>query len=302
MASKLRLGFLCCMLAVLAGCAAASPVEPPPPVTEEADPAVLAAGDIGECQGEGPFLTANLLDHYSGTILAVGDLVYPSGTAAEFSGCYASTWGRYRERTHPVPGNHEYITEKGRPYFTYWGERAGSSGEGYYSFDLGAWHIVALNSNIDTSPGSAQVRWLREDLARSPARCKLAFFHHTVFTSGYHGRTTRLDSLVKALYEGGISLVVTGHDHHYERFAPMSLDGHVDPEHGIRFFVVGTGGATRHTPLFGTNGSETASSGAWGVLRLMLHEDGYDWRFLPVDGEALRDAGRGTCVPTAAQR
>jgi hypothetical protein len=199
-----------------------------------------------------------------------------------------------------VPGKHEHRTDNARPYFAHWDERAGSPGEGCYSFDSGpAWRVVALNSSIDTSPGSAQVRWLREDLARSPARCKLAIFHHTVFTSGYHGRTISLDPLVRALYDGGVSVAITGHDHHYERFAPMGFLGRVDPERGIRFFVVGTGGARRYATIFDAEGSEVASSGAWGVLRLVLREGGYEWRFLPADGGSFRDAGAGTCLPKA---
>jgi len=262
------------------------------------DPVVLAAGDIADCNEEGRLLTARLLDEQPGTILAIGDLVYPSGTAKGFAACYAPSWGRFRDRTYPVPGNRDYAVAGARPYYAWWGARA-QSPHGYYSFDLGAWHLVALNSNLIGAEEAAQRAWVAEDLRRSPARCKLAFFHHTVFSSGYHGATGRLTSLLRVLYAGRVSLALTGHDHHYERFAPLNVLGEVEATRGIRFFVVGTGGAQLYPAIFDVRGSEARDAASWGVLKLDLHAEDYDWTFLPAGDNGFRDAGHGVCVAPA---
>jgi 3',5'-cyclic AMP phosphodiesterase CpdA len=262
------------------------------------DPVVLAAGDIADCGQEGRLLTARLLDEETGAILAVGDLVYPSGTTKGFTNCYGPSWGRFRDRTYPVPGNHEYAVAGARPYYAWWGARAGSP-TGYYSFDLGAWHLVALNSNLSGAEDAAQRAWLAEDLRRSPARCKLAFFHHPVFSSGFHGATGHLTPLLRALYTGRVTLALTGHDHHYERFAPLNVLGEVEPARGIRFFVVGTGGATLHSAIFDVAGSEVRDAADWGVLKLTLHAADYDWTFLPAGKSGFHDAGHGSCVAAA---
>jgi acid phosphatase type 7 len=259
-----------------------------------ADPVVLAAGDIADCGLDGRLLTARLLEQEAGAILAIGDLVYPSGSAKGFSGCYAPSWGRFKQRTYPVPGNRDYAAEGGRPYYAWWGARAAAP-LGYYSFDLGAWHLVALNSNLTGADDAAQRRWLAEDLRGSTARCRLAFFHHTIYSSGFHGATGRLTPLLRALYDGRVSLALTGHDHHYERFAAMNVVGEVEPQRGIRFFVVGTGGAQLFPAIFGVGGSEIRYSG-WGVLKLTLHAADYDWTFLPAGTSQFHDAGHGSCV------
>jgi len=262
------------------------------------DPVVLAAGDIADCSEDGRLLTARLLDEQHGTILAIGDLVYPSGTAKGFAACYAPSWGRFRDRTYPVPGNRDYAVAGARPYYAWWGARA-QSPHGYYSFDLGAWHLVALNSNLIGAEEAAQRAWVAEDLRRSPARCKLAFFHHTVFSSGFHGATGRLTPLLRVLYAGRVSLALTGHDHHYERFAPLNVLGEVEPTRGIRFFVVGTGGAKLYPAIFDVHGSEARDAANWGVLKLDLHAEGYDWTFLPAGESGFHDAGHGSCVAAA---
>lgn len=304
-----------CLLAALAprgsGVLAQAPVAP------DADPVVLAAGDIAECGAPGASLTARLLAHQPGTILAVGDLAYPSGRAEDFARCYAPTWGRFKDRTYPVPGNHEYKTDDAAAYFAYWGQRAGPAGvttrsgwrslvpfwgdrseaAGYYSFDLGAWHVVAVNSNIDFAPGSPQASWLQADLRRSTARCKLAFFHHPLFTSGEHSGEDDLRPLLRLLGEGGVSVALSGHDHDYERFVPVNADGRPDPARGVRVFVVGTGGAhLRPVPQERVHGSEVAHGGAWGVLKLVLHRDSYDWTFLPAQPTSFADEGRSPCA------
>jgi hypothetical protein len=257
---------------------------------------VLAAGDIADCALDGRLLTARLLESEpDAAILAIGDLVYQRGSAKELAACYAPSWGRFRERTYPVPGNRDYASDHGRPYYAWWGAGARSP-KGYYSFDLGAWHLVALNSNLTGAEDSAQRRWLAEDLRGSPARCKLAFFHHTIYSSGFHGATGRLTPLLRTLYEGRVTLALTGHDHHYERFAAMNVTGEIEPARGIRFFVVGTGGAKLYPAIFDVRGSEIREAGSWGVLKLTLHDGGYDWDFLPAGTAQFHDRGHGGCV------
>ncbi|MFL5539336.1 MAG: metallophosphoesterase family protein, partial [Longimicrobiaceae bacterium] len=211
----------------------------------EGDVVVLAAGDIGDCTLRDVSATAALLDTLPGEVLAVGDEAYPHGSADDFRRCYDPNWGRHRARTHPTPGNHEYTDSTARAYFDYFGAAAGARGKGWYSFDLGAWHLVALNSEVDASAGSEQERWLRDDLRAHPARCVLAFWHRARFSSGRHGSTAAVAPLWRDLQAAGAELVVQGHDHDYERFAPLDADGRPD-RHGLRSFVVGTGGALRH--------------------------------------------------------
>jgi hypothetical protein len=257
---------------------------------------LLAAGDIATCAGAGDEATAKLLDGLAGTVATLGDNVYQSGSAQQYADCYAPTWGRHKARTRPAPGNHDYRTAGAAGYFGYFGAAAGTPGKGYYSYDLGAWHVVVLNSNLDTSRGSAQETWLRADLAAHPAACTLAYWHHPRFSSGSsHGNNTSVQPLWQALYEAGAELVLAGHEHHYERFAPQDPTGGADPREGIRQFVVGTGGAGHYG--FGTvrANSEVRSTGAFGVLQLTLHPDGYDWEFVPVAGKTFGDAGSGTC-------
>ncbi|MFQ5773544.1 MAG: metallophosphoesterase family protein [Kiloniellaceae bacterium] len=257
--------------------------------------AVIAAGDIADCRTSGAEHTAGLLDDLDGVILALGDLAYDRGSAEEFHRCYGPTWGRHKARTRPAPGNHEYETPQAAGYFAYWGARAGKAGQGFYSFDLGAWHIVALNSNIAAAPGSAQELWLRRDLAATGARCILAFWHHPVFSSGPHGDIPTMRALVRRLHEAGASVVLAGHDHLYERFAPQDPDGRLDARGGIRAFTVGTGGARLYHFRQARPNSEFRYRGSWGLLRLALEPDGYAWEFLAVDGRRI-DAGRAACV------
>jgi len=287
-----------------------------PPVKAEATPVtVLAAGDIAFCErswgrrimdwlrgysgAAGAPATAALLDRLPGAVLILGDLAYWEGRAEEFAGCYDRSWGRHKDRGYPVPGNHEYRSPEARPYFDYWGERAGEAGKGYYSFDLGAWHIVALNSNIAVGSGSEQEAWLRRDLAASEADCILAYWHHPLFSSGHNGDQPQMQDATRALYEAGASVVLGGHDHDYERFTPMDPDGQPDPERGLRSFVAGTGGGqlkphTIHEPP--RENSEVVTGTAWGVLELTLYAGSYDWRFVPVDGHSFEDSGRAPCV------
>jgi hypothetical protein len=267
---------------------------------------LLAAGDIGDCArlgGVGARTTTKILGGIDGTIAALGDLVYPAGTAQAFRDCYATTWGIYKNRTRPVPGNHEYYDGTGTaaPYFEYFGATAGEALKGYYSYDLGGWHILALNSNcvrVDCWIGSPQERWLQNDLAAHPARCILAYWHHPLFSSGRHpghARTEAMRPIWRDLYRAGATLVLNGHEHFYERFAPQDPDGDPDPN-GIREFVVGTGGglAKAYTePPF--RNSEVRKSGEFGILKLVLHQDTYDWEFIGDPSGSLHDAGTGHC-------
>lgn len=256
---------------------------------------VLAAGDVAQCDTIGAVLTSALLHTQNGSILALGDLAYQTGTAEEFQRCYEPAWGMFKQRTYPAPGNHDYGTPGAAGYFSYFGARAGDPRRGYYVFDIGAWHIVSLNSNRELEPGSPQLQWLDDDLRKNRHRCVLAFWHHPRFSSGHHGDDPRTQAIWQTLYRHGVSVVLTGHDHDYERFPPMNDKGERDDARGIRSFVVGTGGARlyelgkRHPLSVVWDGSN------WGVLKLTLRTDFYEWEFLPVLGGKFRDAGTASC-------
>jgi hypothetical protein len=254
----------------------------------------VGAGDIAMCDANyaNADATARLLDRIGGTVFALGDNAYMSGTREQYRDCYGPTWGRHRSRTRPVPGNHEYLSSGAVPYFDYYSANAGPHGRGYYSFDLGAWHVVALNSNIAAGTGAGQFGWLRNDLAASHARCTVAYWHHPLFSSGRNGDTPRMRELFRALYEAGAEIVLAAHDHLYERFAPQDPDGNADPVRGIRQFVVGTGGAYLYPAMTVRPNSEIRTS-AHGVLKLTLLADRYDWEFIQVSGAG--DRGSGTC-------
>lgn len=259
-------------------------------------PAVfVGAGDIATCgPNDGAARTAALLDRVDGTVFTAGDNAYFSGTAEQFQDCYDATWGRHKGRTRPAPGNHEYLTPGAAGYYGYFGSAAGPAGLGYYSYRLGAWHIVSLNSEISAFPGSPQIEWLRADLNANPSTCALAYFHTPVFGSGTNGGNPHMQTVWRTLYESGVDVVVNGHNHSYERFAPQTPDGSPDAARGIRQFVVGTGGA----PLTGfpriQMNSEVRINNSWGVLKLTLHSNRYDWEFLPTDGN-MSDNGTAAC-------
>jgi len=262
----------------------------------QTDPVVLIAGDVAQCDTPGALFTAELIKALPYPVLAAGDLAYPNGTLEEFTRCYTPTWGVFKDRTYPAPGNHDYRTPGAAGYFAYFGERAGDPAKGYYSFDLGQWHIVMLNSNRELEPGSKQLAWLAADLRQHTQQCVLAVWHHPRFSSGPHGNDARTQALWEALYQHGVSVLVTAHDHDYERFLPMNALGERDDKRGIRSFVAGTGGAKlyplkqRH-PL-----SQVWQGESWGVLKLTLRAQSYDWDFLPVAGAKFQDAGTAQCV------
>jgi alkaline phosphatase len=272
------------------------------PEPRPVDGAVLVgAGDIADCSEKGHQLTADLLDSLPGTVATFGDNAYEEGRRREFRRCYDPHWGRHRERTRPAVGNHEYGTEGARPYFEYFGARAGRRGEGWYSYDLAEWHIVVLNSNcgeIDGGcrAGSPQLRWLEEDLAASDARCTLAYWHHPRFSSGVkHGSYERVAPFWDVLYEHGAEVVLAGHEHHYERFAPQTPAGRRDPRFGIRQFVVGTGGNDAYGFGNAVPTSERRATDLLGVIRLDLKPGRYEWRFVSAEGDDFTDRGTGEC-------
>lgn len=255
---------------------------------------LLAAGDIADC-GPGATATANLLDTHPGLVLAVGDLAYPRGSGDDFRKCFAPTWGRFLSRMKAVPGNHEYMTAGAQPYFSALGGVAGPLRKGYYSLDYHGWHLIALNSHIPMSANSPQAAWLKADVAQTTARCRLAFVHLPRFSSGEGGDNDSTDALWKTLAAGGVSIVIAGHDHLYERFALLNSDGSPDEREGMRGFTVGTGGATLDMqPLWTRRHSEKLITGRWGVLKLELGNDSYRWAFLDTNGQ-VSDSGQSKC-------
>jgi hypothetical protein len=256
---------------------------------------LLGAGDIGDCATTGAAETGLLLDRLPGTVFTAGDNAYQAGTEQEFRTCYDPFWGRHKARTRPAPGNHEYNTPGALPYYAYFGGNVPND-TGYYSFDLGAWHILSLNSSTDFSAGSPQGQWLRADLSAHPATCTLAIWHHPLFSSGVHGNDATMQPLWDVLYAAHADIVINGHDHDYERFAPQNPLGQADPIRGIREFVVGTGGATLRPFVLIRANSQYRNNTDWGVLQLTLHATSYNWAFVPVTG-AVVEQGTGTCVP-----
>jgi hypothetical protein len=261
---------------------------------------LVGAGDIVQCNDPTSEATAKLLDGIGGTVFTLGDNVYESGSAAEFADCYEPSWGRHRGRTRPAPGNHEYYTLGAADYYAYFGPAAGEPGQGYYSYDLGTWHIVVINSNCfevgGCHAGSPQGQWLRGDLATHRAPCTLAYWHHPRFSSGeWHGSFSMMQPIWQALYEAGAEVVLSGHEHNYERFAPQDPDGAADGSRGLRQFVVGTGGKNLYPLGPGIPNSEVRNDRTFGVLKLTLRANAYDWKFVPVAGQTFTDAGSAPC-------
>jgi acid phosphatase type 7 len=253
---------------------------------------VVAAGDIASCSSSGDDETADLVEDVDpDAVLALGDNVYQSGTLQQYRRCYDATWGRFKAKTYPVPGNHDYETEGAAGYLAYFGERAGAPGKTYYSFDLGAWHVVALDTNIDVGAESAQLRWLRSDLEGDDHVCELAFFHHPRWSGGRHDSQQFVDPLWRLLADEGVDVVLAGHDHNYQRFYKLDAAGR-RAEDGIRSFVVGTGGGDRYDTEDVANRA-AASDDVWGVLELTLLPRGYDFEFLPAGDSDFTDSLQG---------
>lgn len=288
------------------------------------DPVVAAAGDIA-CAPSDPAFAGGLgtpdrcrqrqtsdllLTMDLSAVLALGDLQYEAGRPAAFAGSFGPTWGRLKTVIRPVPGNHEYRLPGASGYFDYFNGPgvasgpAGTRGAAYYSFDLGTWHLVALDSQCAQparvsmaaacATGSPQEQWLRADLAAHPRACTLAFWHHPLFSSGIEGQAEAMRPIWRALYDSGAEVVLNGHDHAYQRFAPQTPDAVPDAARGIREFVVGTGGHSHQRAFSHHENSEARNARDFGVLKLALHPTGYDWQFV-TDSGAVADAGSSPC-------
>jgi hypothetical protein len=290
------LAVACCIVAIVSGCRKSVHNRP----DSNTSAVLVGAGDIADCRDlTGAEATAKLLEQIPGTVMAVGDLAYPDGSKENFV-CYDKTWGRVKARTRPAPGNHEFHAAGATPYFDYFGPAAGDPQNGYYSYELGTWHIVVLNSECadvgGCEAGSRQETWLRGDLAAHPAACTLAYWHKPLFSSGSaHGNDVSVKPLWHALYDANADVVVAGHDHNYERFAPQNADGMADPARGIREFVAGTGGKNQRPIGAIVPNSEVRNADAFGVLKLTLRPNSYDWQFIPEPGKTFVDSGSGKC-------
>jgi hypothetical protein len=252
---------------------------------------LLAVGDIAFCGSSADEAVASVASSLPGTIALLGDNAYPDGSAADYAHCFNPPWRGLRGRLRPVPGNHDYQTLHAAGYFSYFGSAAGTPGQGWYSYNLGGWHLVALNSECDAiggcGPGSPQLAWLVADLAAHPVACTLAYWHHPRFSSGLHGDDTQTDPLWRALAAGGADIVLSGHDHDYERFAPID---------GIRSFVVGTGGRSLYAwPGPPAANSQVRANETYGLLELQLDAGSYTWRFVRAAGGSFTDSGSGLC-------
>ena len=299
--------------------------------TPAGPPVLVGAGDIAACDARyQDEATAALLDRIDGTVIAVGDDAYPNGAPADFRPCYDQSWGRHKARTRPAAGNHEYITPGALGYFEYFGPISNPP-FGYYSYNLGSWHVIVLNSTpqvyachppeveegeaevtrlaewgpvqlptLPTSPtagracagDAVQQAWLVNDLtAHRRHQCTLVYFHHPRFSSGRHGNHYQMQRVWDILYEFRADVVVSGHDHLYERFAPQDPDGRLDPKRGIRQFTVGTGGAPLYEFARIQPNSERRDNQAHGVIKLTLGDRSYGWEFVPVAGNTFTDSG-----------
>lgn len=264
---------------------------------------LISAGDIAQCDIAKPkdtnaFKTASLVERLlaqagdRAAVLTLGDNVYYTGLLSEYQGCYEATWGKFKSRTWATPGNHDYGVANAVGYFDYFGARAGPNRTGIYKQDIGKWSLLALNSNIATDPASGQMAWLKEEVAANSG-CKLAAWHFPVFSSSARGNNATMQSIWTELAAKKVDIVLQGHEHHYERFAPMKSDGTADTTNGIRSFVVGTGGAALYD--FGaTRPNSEARIKNFGVLVLKLYASRYEWSFHTIDG-AMLDSGGANC-------
>ena len=261
---------------------------------------ILAAGDIASCNSGGDEATANLLDaRPNALVVTLGDNVTDTGTAAEFANCYDPTWGRHKGRTRPALGDREYGVFRAGGYYGAFGSAAGDPPLGWYSYNLGTWHIIVMNSNCEVvgcATGGSQEVWLRQDMGANPRPCTLAIWHHPRWSSGTtHGPTPAVAPLYQALHDAGVDVLLSAHERNYERFPPLDPAGNFDPARGVRQFVVGTGGRG-HQPLGPPlNGSQARNDNTLGLLALTLRPTSYDWQFVPEAGKTYTDAGSGTC-------
>ncbi|HET8712181.1 MAG TPA: PKD domain-containing protein [Gemmatimonadales bacterium] len=268
------------------------------------DPVILAAGDIGDCLRTSDDATGQTLDTIPGIVMPLGDNAYLDGTPEEYANCYDPAWGRQKYRTRPVAGNHDYNTSGAAGYYGYFGAAAGDPTKGYYSFTAGSWFVLVINTGTDRpvnyEAGSPQEQWIRAELAAHTEQCTLAVWHHPRFSTIKDRAPIRpeVTAIWNALYEYGVDLVLNGHDHSYQRFAPQKPDGTLDNAFGIPQIVVGTGGGEglyAFGPIPEGSNSEVRNNDTWGVLKLTLKNAGYDWRFIRSAGGTFTDSGSGTC-------
>ena len=273
-------------------------------VAQTQDVVLVGAADIAGCGASlsRPQQTAALLDSIPGKVFVAGDLAYPNGAETEFLRCFDSTWGRHRSRITPAPGVHDFIAPNAQGYFNYFGPIAGDPTKGYYSYNYGAWHVVIINDICSSSSGvngctvtSPEGLWLQSDLAANPVACTVAIWHQPLYTSMSADVTTAMRPFWQILYNAGADLVLNGHAHNYERFAPQDPNGNLDLTKGLREFVVGTGGESLNTFTTTAPNSEVRNSSTFGVLKLTLHATSYDWQFVPVAGQTFTDSGTQAC-------
>jgi acid phosphatase type 7 len=282
-----------------------------PALTGKTSVTVMAAGDIAKCSSDAHMQTATLVKSRTpDAVLALGDLAYPNGSIEEFVDCYGSSWGAFRSITRPAIGNHEYHAPNAGPYFAYFCGSAGEPFKGYYSFDIGPWHAVSLNSNCGSdgdlpsgtresfggcTADSPQARWLKEDLAKHRSQCTVAYWHHPRFSSSaLHGNADFMRDMVAILDEAKVDLVLNGHVHSYERFEPQDADGRATARPGLREIVVGSGGGGLVAFGDARPNSGYRNNTDYGALELMLRSDGYTWSFLSTAGNML-DSGEDRC-------
>ncbi|MDO8652013.1 MAG: metallophosphoesterase [Undibacterium sp.] len=266
---------------------------------------VYAAGDIADCKKAPPaesmaaktaaLITAGLAQDNKALVLTLGDNTYPVGRPEEFINCYDTTWGKFKTKTLPSPGNHDYGMPLALGYYNYFDELAGPDRRGYYSKTAGNWLILSLNSNLGEIPMQEQLSWLKEQLKDNKRLCTLAYWHHPVFSSGGHRSNEVMQEAWKMLVTAKADIVLASHDHDYERFVPLNAEGERDDKNGIRSFVVGTGGASLTPMFFAKSTTEIRDNATHGVLKLNLHAKSYDWEFLPVEGQIFTDKGQGNC-------
>ncbi len=303
--------FMLGLILLLAACA--EPLQPSELEAAATSVTVAAAGDIACDPAASSFKSGNgtstechmkatsnlLVAMKPSAVLTLGDAQYENGTLSAFQKSYGPSWGRLKAITHPAVGNHEYQTSSASGYFSYFGSAAGDRKKGYYSYNLGSWHLIALNSNCSLvggcHTGSVQETWLKADLAAHKTKCTLAYWHHPRYSSGEHGSTPALTDLWQTLYNANAEVVLSGHDHHYERFAPQNARGGKDTARGLRQFVVGTGGKSHYAVGTAVANSEVRNATTYGVLRLTLNASSYSWRFVPEAGKTFTDSGTANC-------
>jgi hypothetical protein len=290
------------VLALALDCSHPTGPTPPPPPPGPDQAVLVGAGDIALCGSPGSIATSVLLDNIPGTVFTAGDNAYPKGSALDFTECYDPAWGRHLDRTFPVPGNHDYETAGAAGYFDYFGAAAGPRGHGYYTYNVGSWRVIALNSEVlpagqgaNAGTAAAQMQWLRNELTTRAVPCTIAIWHRPLYSSGLNRPNPDTRELFRTLYEFNADVIINGHDHDYERFAPQDADARADGLRGLREFIVGTGGVPPYTFFGRQPNSEVFQGDTWGVLKLTLSAGAYAWDYIPIPGRGAHDTGTGVC-------